>query len=658
MHAEPPAWGVASRPGGVGGCGVPAGWDETANGARDMTRQRATGVLMLGLVGAWDEWVHRRIESVQLKDPLRFMRRVSLDFRYPDAPPSEYSPGGEPIVLVPLTLLRKRTLLNFSLRDETGAVLPLLTRTQNSNVAAATLAAYAELKADETWTDGRGRPVLRNRPVPLSIFEDFLEIASGDRDDALRCWERLGSPREGEEAVAPGGAYDRPGAAVWREAMATDQEFMALTRDFALNYLALTPLVGGRGQRRVIKYSYEEVIEPLVSRLRVRYRGFRARRAERRSIEQVAQSEGPRGRLTVTAHEGLDDTQACNSIAFTVRSRTDEPRRIECAFRSRNSGTLTIQLPVGDYEVRPLVPEGLSPFRPGPIDVSVGEGQTVPVEFTYVSGAERNPRTELRGPETHPRFRERIARGLGWRPKRVVVITPAIGHGGSYHFEAEAPEGLFISRAALSEEVTARATTASPPAPPLALDKNSERVHLAAPSVRQDYSGMVILKLRPRPWTIIRPAALSAIFTTAVLLTLARRWPAIGTNAGAVATLLLIVPGGLSAWAARSQENPVTTEVLFGLRLLSLAAGLWAFIGAAALVLNRRYDAVRGDATLGPAWTGTEPMLWTLFGLSALTALVLLLAWWQILWLGENRARKNRMLWLRQVFRRGEERAG
>src|SRR5256885_16598585 len=93
---------------------------------RVMTPERATGIVTLGRLLKWDGWVNRRIEALELMDPLRFKRKVSLDFRYPhDHPVAEYSPDNEPIVLVPLTLLRKRTLIDFSLRDETGAVLPL-----------------------------------------------------------------------------------------------------------------------------------------------------------------------------------------------------------------------------------------------------------------------------------------------------------------------------------------------------------------------------------------------------------------------------------------------------------------------------------------------------------------------------------------------------
>ncbi len=586
----------------------------------------------MGMLIDWDGWVHRRIESVELKDPLRFKRRVSLDFRYPTAPPPEYSPEGDPIVVIPLTLLRKRTLLHFSLRDETGRVLPLLTRSQNAKLAAAVLAVYAEWKADTEWARRPAGNALRNRPVPLALFDEFCAMAAAPRDVALRLWEGLGRQ--------PEASRDHFESA-WREAMVTDPRFMALARDVAFNYLALTPLVGGQGQRRVIKFSYEEVLEEPVSRLRVRVRELRARLASRRGRRRVRRGDHPRGKLRISAVFGLDDPKPCDTITVRITS-ADGSGEVDCTFEEKRSRPIEVELPVGNYELRAVVPEGLTQFRPGPFDVTAEEGKSTDVQFKFIGASETGPRSEYRDSQTRPWFGERLFTGLCWRAKRVVVITPAIGHGGSYHFEAEAPEGLFVSRAALSEDRAARTGRRSSDEPPLALDMKRERIHLAAPAKRQDYSAIVILKLRPRPWTIIRPATLSALFTSCVLFAVALRWPSIGTNAGAVATLLLLVPGGLSAWAARSQENPVTTEVLFGLRILSLAAGLWAFIGAAALVLNRKYDATNGSATVSQPWPGTEPLLWTLFGLSAVTAVVLVIAWWQGVWLAENRGKRRR----------------
>jgi hypothetical protein len=197
---------------------------------------------------------------------------------------------------------------------------------------------------------------------------------------------------------------------------------------------------------------------------------------------------------------------------------------------------------------------------------------------------------------------------------------------------------MFISRITLREKRASPATgEAAGAAQTVASDENQERVHLSASAVRQDSSGIVEILLRPRARTVVRPACLSAIFTTCVLLAVAERWPAIGTNAGAVATLLLAVPGGLSAWSARPQEHPWTTERLFGVRLLALGAGLWAFVGALAIVLNREHSADRsGAATLGPVWDEGQDMLYGLFVLSGLTALALGIAWWRIVRLKEN----------------------
>lgn len=597
-----------------------------------MTPERATGVVTLGRLLKWDSWVNRRIEALELKDPLRLIRRVSLDFRYPhDHPAAEYSPDNEPIVLVPLTLLRKRTLIDFSLRDETGAVLPLLTRTQNANVAAAVLAAYAEWKADTAW-GGRveGKRPLEDKPIPEEIFDDLRRIAIEDRGDALRSWEQLDRARNGQVSAAQ----------EWRDAMVTDPAFMALARDLALNFLVLTPLIGRRGQRRVLKYKYEERVEKPVARISARAREYAARWDQWRAARRLRRRPGPVGELIATAelHSVGADPQPCSNIGVTVvpcvGGRIEEP----CTFRKKDSGSLTLSLPVGEYLVRPVVPTGLAQLRAVTASVTIDERRESRVDFVFVRGTDGQPRGESRGVEDRQSLVERLGTAIGWRPRRIVVLTPAIGHGGSYHFDVEAPEGLFISRITLRERRASPATRGhGGEARTVASDEDRDHVHLSASAVPQDSSGIVELLLRPRARTVVRPACLSAIFTTCVLFAIARRWPAIGTNAGSVATLLLAVPGGLSAWSARAQEHPWTTERLLGVRLLALAAGLWAFLGALAIVLNRKYSAdPDGSATLGPAWGGTELTLYTLFILSGLTAVALGLAWWRIVRLKEN----------------------
>jgi hypothetical protein len=72
------------------------------------------------------DWVVRRVESVRFERERSVSRRVSVQFVVrPDAPILKLS-DGRCMYLVPLSMMRRRTLVNFTLEDEAGRRLPML----------------------------------------------------------------------------------------------------------------------------------------------------------------------------------------------------------------------------------------------------------------------------------------------------------------------------------------------------------------------------------------------------------------------------------------------------------------------------------------------------------------------------------------------------
>src|ERR1044072_723440 len=103
------------------------------------------------LVGAWDDWVKRRVETVELLSDTTVRRRVSVDFRmrsWLPAPVLQWA--GSQFHYIRIAQLEKGRMLRFDLRDETGRALPLLTRRKNAMISAATLAALAQFTI---WTE-------------------------------------------------------------------------------------------------------------------------------------------------------------------------------------------------------------------------------------------------------------------------------------------------------------------------------------------------------------------------------------------------------------------------------------------------------------------------------------------------------------------------
>lgn len=67
----------------------------------------------------FSEWVLRRVEKVRFSQERSVNRRTSIEFRVPDYAPVIVDAEGTPVSwLLPLTVLRRRTLTNLDIRDE------------------------------------------------------------------------------------------------------------------------------------------------------------------------------------------------------------------------------------------------------------------------------------------------------------------------------------------------------------------------------------------------------------------------------------------------------------------------------------------------------------------------------------------------------------
>lgn len=139
------------------------------------------------------------------------------------------------MTLVPLGLLRKRTLLQFDLADEQGNRLPLATHDQHERLATAALGVIAEL-------------VLGSRPSPATLtkLQDLVGYEGDDPDAAVEAlgsgWRRLTGPSAPTEG----------------DLLLQDADFRRWALNFAGGYLLLVPL-RGKG-RHVFKFAYTEAL--------------------------------------------------------------------------------------------------------------------------------------------------------------------------------------------------------------------------------------------------------------------------------------------------------------------------------------------------------------------------------------------------------------
>lgn len=276
------------------------------------------GLLTLDLLDTWHTWVKRRVEFISFPDVATQSRHISVDFELPmvvveavlkahtasDAEQGDESVTPEHVddvwvsrpesafALVPLTLLKKQGLTRFSLRDERGVALPLLTRDQTGAVATAVLVTFAEALCKDCDGDAT---------VPPELRVELTDIATLPPKQAAEVWEQLDRTKKGESVRAT----------MWREVIISDERFMQMALDLAQNFLLLTRVEAEPGRRRIIKISYEHHVETLAEggswRRTKRWIGWGAHTEQ---IETPAVSLGRCFHLEVEAPDGTQVTRA------------------------------------------------------------------------------------------------------------------------------------------------------------------------------------------------------------------------------------------------------------------------------------------------------------------------------------------------------------
>jgi hypothetical protein len=188
------------------------------------------GLETMRLLLAQPDWVHRRVDALEYRDSTTFRRRQSVHFTVPDAAP-ELAIGRTTARLIPLTTLRKETLVNFDCRDESGAALPVLTRGQQGLLL---------VRALTGWAEGILGAALD--PDVAADIETLLGASSGGDHDGDHARERIRTATDGQRAVLRAdGLFP----------LVLDQ----LTDQFVLATLVHDP----PGTQRIVKFSYEEL---------------------------------------------------------------------------------------------------------------------------------------------------------------------------------------------------------------------------------------------------------------------------------------------------------------------------------------------------------------------------------------------------------------
>jgi hypothetical protein len=531
---------------------------------------------------------------------------------------------GRPIFVIPLGLSPKSVLRNFSVRDEHGGTLPLLTRTKNGAIAtgvlveaaqaAMTRARYGEETQEEIEPPGE---------PPEWVLAQLWTIANGAKANALMALERLtfASLTDSEEQR-------------WRDTLTRDPRFPELALDLARNFLVMTVIPGEFEQRRVVKFDYEEQGQPAQGVFGARRKARRAERRQRRASERHRRAVSER--LADGDVEALDVTvrtaggDGVEGVVVSVLRPGEDHHIVDAA--SDPHGRVRFALEKGNYELQMRPPDGT-------VDLAFGERHSVTVPREKPKVLRCQPRRFSAGAEDGAKqikLRHRIARAVSWRPREIRIAIPGVGHCTTFHVEVDAPDGMKITMARLTPQ-NARGRPD--------LDRQAQefgpvqRTHLHVRGIAQSASATCQVYMRPRASLMVRMGFLSAMVTTFLLLAVAAWHSQLSGVIGSVASVLLFVPGGLAAYTARPRENSLTSSAVYGLRFLAVMIGAVSLLAASTFLLARTWvNAPSGNPPTGVTrtptsiqpgveWGGLEPMLWVLFAIAATITAVFAVTW-------------------------------
>jgi hypothetical protein len=181
-------------------------------------------------------WVDRRVETMTFVDDTTAMRETSVHFTGPNFVPTDFERDGVALTVVPVAMLRKAVLRNFSVRDSDGNALPMLTREKNAEIAAQLLYEQArevltstqdpDLCWEVKWTLAELAGLTKREPREVDKNGEFIRVSDDVRDRQAK-------------------------------ALVDDPTMFAQMLKFNNSFLMLVPYDVRPGETHLIKFGYE-----------------------------------------------------------------------------------------------------------------------------------------------------------------------------------------------------------------------------------------------------------------------------------------------------------------------------------------------------------------------------------------------------------------
>jgi hypothetical protein len=209
----------------------------------------------------FNNWVLRRVEKVSFASDRRVARRTSVELRVPEeAPvivyPDTHDPQGGGYWLVPLSVMRRRTLVGLDLRDEDGTSLRMLGLRFTQKLDESLLRAAALLS--HAVTDG---------VLPHEVETYIRNVVSGDYQqvsqakEQFRRWQSTKADQETSPQTAPDDACRRPDEPSTLQCLFDDTLFATVLERLWHNFTLYVLLPADESRRhRLLQIAFEEQV--------------------------------------------------------------------------------------------------------------------------------------------------------------------------------------------------------------------------------------------------------------------------------------------------------------------------------------------------------------------------------------------------------------
>jgi hypothetical protein len=192
------------------------------------------GRRLLVLLLQSSSWVSHRAEHVSFRDDRSVVRRVTVEYYVPEQAPVFRGDDGQTYSLVPLSVMRRKTLVNFEIRDDGGKSAVLPTLRQNQAITESMLLACADAalgRADATAGE--------------EVAEFVYQVISGDQETLSAAYRSL----------------DRGTAAPAVLGLAQQRVFRAVLDRLADNFVLWVMIPAGAPRRRRLTFSCDEPLD-------------------------------------------------------------------------------------------------------------------------------------------------------------------------------------------------------------------------------------------------------------------------------------------------------------------------------------------------------------------------------------------------------------